>query len=63
LYLTRASVHSLPRHCGDVNYLKDVKELLSNCMIIGDKGYIGRQHQIIFFETAGIELDVPLRSN
>jgi Transposase DDE domain len=56
LDLTRASVH-------DVHYLKDVKELFSNCMIIGDKGYIGRQHQINLFETAGIELEVPLRSN
>jgi Transposase DDE domain len=56
LDLTKASVH-------DVHYLKDVKELFSNCMIIGDKGYIGRQHQISLFETAGIELEVPLRSN
>ena len=56
LDLTKASVH-------DVHYLKDVKELFSNCMIIGDKGYIGRQHQINLFETAGIELEVPLRSN
>lgn len=56
LDLTRASVH-------DVHYLKDVKELFSNCMIAGDKGYISRQHQINLFETAGIELEVPLRSN
>ena len=56
LDLTKASVH-------DVHYLKDVKELFGNCMIIGDKGYIGRQHQINLFETAGIELEVPLRSN
>jgi hypothetical protein len=56
LDLTKASVH-------DVQYLKDIKELFNNCMIIGDKGYIGRQHQINLFETAGIELEVPLRSN
>lgn len=56
LDLTKASVH-------DVHYLKDVKELFNNCMIIGDKGYIGRQHQINLFESAGIELEVPLRSN
>lgn len=31
LDLTRASVH-------DVHYLKDVKEMFSNCMITGDKG-------------------------
>jgi hypothetical protein len=32
-------------------------------MIIGDKGYIGTQHQINLIETAGIELEVTLRSN
>lgn len=56
LDLTKASVH-------DVHYLKDVKELFSNCIITGDKGYISRQHQINLFETAGIQLEVPLRSN
>lgn len=56
LDLTKASVH-------DVHYLQDVKELFSNCMIVGDKGYVGRQHQINLFETAGIELEVPLRNN
>jgi len=56
LDLTKASVH-------DVHYLKDVKELFSNCIITGDKGYIGRHHQINLFETAGIQLEVPLRSN
>ncbi len=56
LDLTRASVH-------DVHYLKDVKELFNNCIIVGDKGYISKQQQINLFETAGIELEVPLRSN
>ncbi len=56
LDLTKASVH-------DVHYLKDVKELFSNCIITGDKGYIGRQHQINLFEAAGIQLEVPLRNN
>lgn len=56
LDLTKASVH-------DVHYLKDVEELFSNCVITGDKGYIGREHQITLFETAGIRLEVPLRAN
>lgn len=56
LDLTKASVH-------DVHYLKDVKELFSNCIITGDKGYIGREHRINLFETAGIQLEVPLRAN
>jgi len=37
--------------------------LFSNCIITGDKGHISRQQQISLFETAGIELEVPLRSN
>lgn len=56
LDLTRASVH-------DVHYLKDVNELFSNCIIVGDKGYISRQQQLNLFETAGIQLEVPLRNN
>jgi hypothetical protein len=40
-----------------------VKELFSNCILIGDKGYISRQQQINLFETSGIQLEVPLRSN
>lgn len=56
LDLTKVSVH-------DVHYLKDVQQLFSNCIITGDKGYIGREHQINLFETARIELQVPLRNN
>lgn len=56
LDLTKASVH-------DVHYLHDVKELFSNCVITGDKGYIGREHQINLFEAAAIQLEVPLRAN
>lgn len=56
LDLTKASVH-------DIHYLKDVKHLFSNCIITGDKGYINKTEQINLFETAGIHLEVPLRSN
>lgn len=54
--LTKASVH-------DIHYLKDIKHLLSNCIITGDKGYISKTQQIDLFETAAIQLEVPLRSN
>lgn len=56
LDLTKASVH-------DVHYLKDVQELFGNCIITGDKGYVSKQQQINLFETAGIQLEVPLRNN
>jgi Transposase DDE domain len=55
LDLTKASVY-------DIHYLKDVKELLSNCILTGDKGYIGKEHQINLFETAKIQLEVLLRN-
>ena len=56
LDLTKASVH-------DIQYLKDVKELFSNCIITGDKGYISKEQQLNLFETADIRLEIPLRSN
>ena len=56
LDLTKASVH-------DIHYLKDVKEIFSNCIITGDKGYINKSQQIDLFQTAAIQLEVPLRSN
>lgn len=56
LDITKASVH-------DVHYLQDVKQLFRNCIITGDKGYIGREQQINLFETAAIRLEVPLRNN
>ena len=56
LDLTKASVH-------DVEYLKDVKELFSYCIITGDKRYISKEQQLNLFETAAIRLEIPLRSN
>lgn len=54
--LTKASVH-------DIHYLKEVRELFNNCIITGDKGYISKQQQINLFESARIQLEVPLRTN
>jgi len=54
--LTKASVH-------DIHYLKDVKEMLSNCIITGDKGYINKTQQIDLFQSVAIQLEVPLRNN
>lgn len=54
--LSKASVH-------DINYLKDVKSMYSNCSIFGDKGYIGAEVQLDLFETANIRLECPYRLN
>lgn len=55
--LTRASVH-------DIKYLEDVKYSgLNNCILLGDKGYLGVKQQLDLFTSANIQLQTPQRSN
>lgn len=55
--LSKASVH-------DVHYLNDMKKSrLSNCTLIGDKGYLSSSHQVDLFHHAHIRLQTPMRSN
>lgn len=55
--LSKASVH-------DVHYLNDVRQsCLSNCTLIGDKGYLSSYYQVDLFHHAQIKLQTPMRSN
>jgi len=55
--MSRASVH-------DVYYLTDIKHSkLSNCRLIGDKGYLSKEHQLDLFSSCNIRLETPKRSN
>jgi hypothetical protein len=36
---------------------------MSDCTLLGDKGYISKEVQLDLFETANIRLEVPYRSN
>src|SRR5690606_31447407 len=54
--LSPASVH-------DIHYLKDIKEQLSNCVLIGDKGYLSAEIQLNLFESCRINLATPMRKN
>jgi hypothetical protein len=54
--LSPASVH-------DVNYLKDIKAQISDCTLIGDRGYLSAEIQLNLFETCNIKLNTPMRSN
>lgn len=47
----------------DIHYLQDVRQNLSNCKILGDKGYLSAELQQDLFETQRIELYTPKRSN
>ncbi len=52
--LTKASIH-------DIDMIQDFKQQLSQCVILGDKGYLGRQLQLDLFDHQSIELNTPLR--
>ena len=54
--MTAANVH-------DLQYLEDVQWEYSDCMIMGDKGYLSAPVQLDLFETANITLEVPYRLN
>lgn len=54
--LTKASVH-------DATFLKDINSQLSDCVLIGDKGYLSSSLQLDLFQTANIRLETPMRSN
>lgn len=54
--LTKASVH-------DVNFLKEINSQLSDCMLIGDKGYLSSSIQLDLFHSANIRLETPMKTN
>ena len=56
LDITKANVH-------DIQILNDVKHQLSDCMLLGDRGYLSSTQQLDLFETANIVLETPMRTN
>jgi hypothetical protein len=54
--LNPASVH-------DIHYLKDIRNQISDCVLIADKGYLSAEVQLNLFETCNIKLDTPMRKN
>ena len=54
--MTAANVH-------DLKYLKNVRWEFSNCLMLGDKGYLSAETQQDLFHTAHIKLEVPYRLN
>lgn len=54
--MTAASVH-------DLKYTKNVKWEFSDCLMLGDKGYLSAEVQQDLFRTTNIRLEVPYRLN
>lgn len=47
----------------DIHYLKDIKLQLSDCVLLGDKGYLSSEIQLDLFNSASIKLKTPKRIN
>lgn len=54
--LSPASVH-------DIHYLKDIKTQMTDCVLLGDKGYLSSEIQMNLFEIAKIRLETPNKTN
>jgi len=56
LDISPASVH-------DIHYLKDIKQQIKDCTLLGDKGYLSVNYQLDLFTAHNIKLEVPMRKN
>lgn len=54
--MSKASVH-------DIHFLQDVSQVLSDCTLLGDKGYLSKEVQLDLFESCRINLQTPMRTN
>ncbi|WP_291074158.1 IS982 family transposase [Empedobacter sp. UBA5987] len=54
--LSPASVH-------DIHYLQDIKKQMSDCVLLGDKGYLSQTIQLDLFNQVNIQLETPKRKN
>mgnify|MGYP006396938173 FL=1 len=56
LDITKAEVH-------DVHFLKSIKHQMSDCVLLGDRGYLSQSIQLELFQTVNIKLETPKRKN
>ncbi|OYX80803.1 MAG: IS982 family transposase [Flavobacteriales bacterium 32-34-25] len=56
LDITKAEVH-------DVHFLKNIKQQMADCVLLGDRGYLSQSIQLDLFQTVNIKLETPKRTN
>jgi hypothetical protein len=56
LDITKANVH-------DIQFLKNINHQISDCVILGDRGYLSATVQLDLFQSANIKLETPMRTN
>ena len=54
--ITKAEVH-------DVHFLKNIKQQMSDCVLLGDRGYLSESIQLDLFQTVKVKLETPKRAN
>ena len=56
LDITKAEVH-------DINFLRNIKQQMSDCVLLGDRGYLSESIQLDLFQTVNVKLETPKRAN
>ena len=56
LDITKAEVH-------DIHFLKNIKQQMSDCVVLGDRGYLSETIQLDLFQSVNIKLETPKRAN
>lgn len=56
LDITKAEVH-------DIHFLKNIKKQMSDCVLLGDRGYLSESIQLDLFQSVNIRLQTPKRMN
>lgn len=56
LDITKAEVH-------DIHFLKNIKHQMSDCVLLGDRGYLSESIQLDLFQSVNIKLETPKRTN
>lgn len=56
LDITKAEVH-------DVHFLKNIKQQMSDCVLLGDREYLSESIQLDLFQSVNIRLETPKRMN
>ena len=56
LDITKAEVH-------DIHFLKNIKQQMSDCVLLGDRGYLSESIQLDLFQTVNVKLETPKKMN
>lgn len=56
MHITKSEVH-------DVNFLKNSKQQISDCVLLGNLGYLSESILLNLFQTVNNKLEIPTRVN